>query len=156
VFIPKAKSPLFRFIANPLQNHPKTIPKVIILTVVSSLVASTTSIAFTMPTEEEIYQDMHKNNTEVKVSGNNQLSRDNKENGNLWAEKRRLLAHRAKKCECVTCWREMSGLPPMQTRKEEVASWRFEEREIERAKKRVKKDVQLGNQSTISSFFAKK
>jgi hypothetical protein len=109
-----------------------------------------------MLTEEEIYQDMHKNNTEVKVSGKKQLSRDNKENGNLWAEKRRLLAHRAKNCECVTCWREMSGLPPMQTRKEEVASWRFEEREIERAKKRVKKDVQLGNQSTISSFFAKK
>lgn len=73
--------------------------------------------------------------------------------GPLLHDNRRLLKHRAKNCECHVCTRELKKLPPMETHAEYIASCKFEEREIKRAKKRAKKEVKDGKQKTIRSFF---
>jgi len=68
-------------------------------------------------------------------------------------KKTRLLKHRKVNCECHLCWREIAGLPPPLTFKEEVTAYRFQEREIKKAKREAKKQVKNGKQSTISSYF---
>ena len=73
--------------------------------------------------------------------------------GPLFHDNRRLLKHRAKNCECHVCTRELKKLPPMETHAEYIASCKFEEREIKRAKKRAKKEVKDGKQKTIRNFF---
>jgi predicted GIY-YIG superfamily endonuclease len=73
--------------------------------------------------------------------------------GPLYHDNRRLLEHRERNCECFTCAREMAKLPPQQTQAEYIASCRFEEREIKRAKKKAKKEVKKGKQATIKKFF---
>jgi hypothetical protein len=76
-----------------------------------------------------------------------------KRDRNFLDENRRLLAHRKKNCECVKCWHEMMGRPPLETKEEALASYKFEERKIERSKKKAKKEVRAGTQATINSFF---
>jgi hypothetical protein len=49
----------------------------------------------------------------------------------------------------------VNRLPPAQTKAEEIASYRFEEREIKRAKKKATRSVRDGSQSTILDFFGK-
>lgn len=71
----------------------------------------------------------------------------------IYRDKRRLLQHRAKNCECWKCSREMSGLGPLETDEERIASYKFEEREIKRAKKAVAKEVKAGKQHAITTFF---
>jgi len=81
------------------------------------------------------------------------------EEEDLWwltRDKRRLVKHREKNCECVDCYREMFGLPPLPTWKEEIESFKFEEREVKRAKRAAKKEVKDGKQKTIVAFFKKK
>ena len=73
--------------------------------------------------------------------------------GPLYHDNRRLLEHRERNCECFTCVREMAKLPPQQTQAEYIASCRFEEREIKRAKRKAKKEVKKGKQPTIKKFF---
>jgi hypothetical protein len=69
--------------------------------------------------------------------------------------KRRRVSHQKKNCECDGCLREMMGLPPAATKEEEIASWKIEEKAVARAKKKAKKDIKLGKQKTVSSFFGK-
>jgi hypothetical protein len=66
-----------------------------------------------------------------------------------------LLKHRAKNCECFKCYREIYKLPPAETHQEYVATVKakVEERDIKRAKKKAKRDVKSGKQSTIKTFF---
>ena len=75
--------------------------------------------------------------------------------GPLFHDNRRLLKHRAKNCECFKCYREIYKLPPAETHQEYVATVKakVEERDIKRAKKKAKKDVKSGKQSTIKTFF---
>jgi hypothetical protein len=107
-----------------------------------------------IPTEEEICWT----NLDIPDSA----SRDErlettsgKRERNWLVENRRLLAHRKKNCECSKCFREMEGLPPLETKEEEIASFRFKEREIRKAKKKAKTEVRDGKQATISSFFGR-
>ena len=69
--------------------------------------------------------------------------------------KRKLLEHTDKNCECWKCWRELFCLPPMETKEEEIASYRFEERAAKRARRDAKRSVKQGTQSTINTFFKK-
>lgn len=69
--------------------------------------------------------------------------------------KRRRVNHEKKNCECDDCLLEMIGLPPLPTKEEEIALWKINEKAAARAKKKAKKEVKLGKQSTISSFFGK-
>jgi len=81
------------------------------------------------------------------------------EEADLWGltrDKRRLVKHREKNCECVDCYREMYGLPPLPTWEEEIKSFKFEEREVKRAKRAAKKEVKEGKQKTIMAFFGPK
>jgi hypothetical protein len=73
-------------------------------------------------------------------------------------EHRRLVKHQRTKgnCECCICWRELQGLPPMETQQEMIASMKFEEREIKRAKKKAKMEVKEGSQATMTMFFSTK
>ena len=44
----------------------------------------------------------------------------------------------------------------METKEEELASYKFDERDAKRAKRQAKRDVKAGKQSMINSFFKKK
>jgi hypothetical protein len=66
---------------------------------------------------------------------------------------RRLLKHRKKNCECCICYRELAKLPPVETQEEAMASYKFEEREMNRAMKHAKRQVKQGKQATIKNFF---
>ena len=107
-----------------------------------------------LPTDEEIcwtdleVPDSSSYDERLGMTGGNKRER------NWLAERRRLLSHRQKNCECTKCHREIHCLPPLETKEEEIALFNFEEREIKRAKKRAKKDVRDRKQPTISSFFA--
>ena len=70
-------------------------------------------------------------------------------------DNRRLLKHRAKNCECFKCYREIYKLPPAETHEEYVATVKskIKERDIKRATKKAKKDVKIGKQATINTFF---
>jgi hypothetical protein len=69
--------------------------------------------------------------------------------------KRRRVSHEKKNCECDGCLREMIGLPPAPTKEEQIASWKIEEKAAAGAKKKAKKEIKLGKQKTVSSFFGK-
>jgi predicted GIY-YIG superfamily endonuclease len=75
--------------------------------------------------------------------------------GPLFHDNRRLLKHRAKNCECFVCYREIYKLPPAETHQEYVATvkTKIQERDIKRARKKAKKEVKMGKQSTINTFF---
>jgi hypothetical protein len=49
----------------------------------------------------------------------------------------------------------MMGLPPAATKEEQIASWMIEEKAVSRAKKKAKKEIKLGIQKTVSSYFGK-
>jgi hypothetical protein len=66
---------------------------------------------------------------------------------------RRLIAHRKRNCEYWKCWRELAKLPPMETAKGRVVSYKFQERAVKKAKKEAKKQVKLGKQHSITSFL---
>ena len=74
----------------------------------------------------------------------------------IYHDNRRLLKHRAKNCECHICYREIHKLPPAETHEEYVSmtKTKITDREIERAKKKAKRDVKSGRQTTIQNFFA--
>ena len=67
---------------------------------------------------------------------------------------RRLVAHRGwKKCySCPTCCLELAKLPPKETNEERIASYKFEEREIKRAKKKQRKKSRMGSRPPLVSF----
>ena len=71
------------------------------------------------------------------------------------SDSRRLVAHRGwKNCySCPTCCLELAKLPPKETNEERIASYKFEEREIKRAKKKAKKEVKNGKQASMTKFF---
>ena len=73
----------------------------------------------------------------------------------IYHDNRRLLKHRAKNCECHVCYREIHKLPPAETHEEYVSTIKSKvtEREIKRAKKKAKRDVKAGKQSTIQDYF---
>ena len=73
----------------------------------------------------------------------------------IYHDNRRLLDHRAKKCECHVCFHELHKLPPAETNYERIAARnsKLSEQEIKRAKKKAKKDVKAGKQATIQKFF---
>ncbi len=73
-------------------------------------------------------------------------------------DKRRLLKHRAKNCECEVCYRELAKLPPAETTKERRSNYimKTEEKAIKKAKRMAKKDVKQGKQSMITVFCIKK
>ena len=68
-------------------------------------------------------------------------------------DKRHIVKHREKNCECVSCYREIWSLSPIQTQEEIQQSYCFEEREVKRAKKKAKSDVKKGKQHSIKTFF---
>ena len=69
--------------------------------------------------------------------------------------KRLRVSHQKKNYECDGCLREMMGLPPAATKEEQIASWMIEEKAVSRAKKKAKKEIKLGIQKTVSSYFGK-
>ena len=73
----------------------------------------------------------------------------------IYHDNRRLLKPRAKNCECHVCYREIHKLPPAETPDEYVSSLksRMKEREIKQSKKKAKKDLIAGKQTTIDNFF---
>ena len=64
--------------------------------------------------------------------------------------------HHLDGCECWDCWIEITGAPPIQTKEEEIASYKFGEREVKRAKQEARAAVKQGKQSTMEQFFRKK
>mgnify|MGYP001810032078 CR=1 FL=1 len=73
------------------------------------------------------------------------------------ADKRRLLPHRQKNCECFVCYRELAKLPPAETVKESMIAYatKKQEKEIKKAKRTAKKEIKKGKQSSIMLFCEK-
>lgn len=70
-------------------------------------------------------------------------------------DRRRLLQHRAKNCECEVCYRELQKLPPAEPLREIYAKkkHKLEQREVRKVKRLAKKDVKAGKQACIRNFF---
>ena len=66
---------------------------------------------------------------------------------------RRYALHRQYNCTCLHCWKYLCHAEPNKTDAERMASYRFKEREIKKAKRAAKKAVKDGKQATIKSFF---
>ena len=76
----------------------------------------------------------------------------------VFHDNRRLLKHRARNCECFVCYREIYKLPPAESHEEYVSRLKsqIKEKEIKRAKRFAKKEVKVGKQLTINSFYKDK
>lgn len=72
-------------------------------------------------------------------------------------DRRRLVCHREKDCDCCVCFRELAKLPPRETNEE----WRtarmdkLHNREVKKVKNKARKEVKAGKQTTIKTFLNK-